>query len=157
MQCVIGDDIVSFNRREELEINEGGVREKFGVAPESIPDYLALVGDTADGIPGIPAWGAKSASTLLARYVHLDRIPPDARDWDVAVRGAERLASSLREHRSEASLYRQLATLRRDVPLRENLDDLEWRGVGRESFLELCDDLGFNDVRNRPHKWASLP
>jgi len=153
-QCVVGDRVVMFDRRREIVIDEDGVWEKFGVRPESIPDYLGLVGDTADGIPGVPSWGAKSASTLLARYVHLDRIPPQAGDWDVKVRGAERLAENLREHRREADLYRRLATLRRDVPLEENLGDLEWRGVHRNAFLELCDEFGFTDVRNRPHKWA---
>ena len=153
-QCVVGDRVVMFDRRRDKVIDEDGVWEKFGVGPESIPDYLGLVGDTADGIPGVPSWGAKSASTLLARYVHLDRIPPDAGDWDVKVRGAERLAAHLREHRREAGLYRHLATLRRDVPLDESLEDLEWRGVHRDAFLELCDELGFNEVRNRPHRWV---
>ena len=153
-QCVVGDRVVMFDRRREIVINEEGVWEKFGVGPESIPDYLGLVGDTADGFPGVPAWGAKSASTLLARYTHLDRIPLQADDWDVKVRGAERLAVNLREHRREADLYRHLATLRRDVPLQETLNDLEWRGARRETFIELCDEFGFNDVRNRPHKWA---
>lgn len=153
-QCVVGDRVVMFDRRREIVINEEGVWEKFGVGPESIPDYLGLVGDTADGFPGVPAWGAKSASTLLARYTHIDRIPARADDWDVKVRGAARLAENLRNHRREADLYRQLATLRRDVPLQETLDDLEWRGARRDAFIELCDEFGFNDVKNRPHKWA---
>jgi len=153
-QCVVGDRVVMFDRRRELVIDEDGVWEKFGVGPESIPDYLGLVGDTADGFPGVPSWGAKSAATLLARYVHLDRIPPDCADWAVKVRGAERLAANLREHRREADLYRHLATLRRDVPLGETLQDLEWRGVRRTAFFELCEELGFSEVRNRPHKWA---
>lgn len=153
-QCVVGGRVVMFDRRRELVIDEDGVWEKFGVAPESIPDYLGLVGDSADGFPGIPSWGAKSASTLLARYVHLDRIPAEAKDWDVQVRGAERLAENLRDHRQEANLYRHLATLRRDVPLEESLGDLKWKGVHRDAFLALCDEFGFNDVRNRPHKWV---
>lgn len=153
-QCVVGDRVVMFDRRREIVINEEGVWEKFGVGPESIPDYLGLVGDTADGFPGVPAWGAKSASTLLARYTHIDRVPAQADDWDVKVRGAARLAENLRNHRREADLYRQLATLRRDVPLQETLDDLEWRGARRDAFMELCDEFGFNDVKNRPHKWA---
>ncbi|MGZ8785812.1 MAG: 5'-3' exonuclease [Acidimicrobiia bacterium] len=153
-QCVVGDRVVMFDRRREIVIDEAGVWEKFGVAPESIPDYLGLVGDSADGFPGIPSWGAKSASTLLARYVHLDRIPAEAKDWDVQVRGAERLAENLRDHRQEANLYRHLATLRRDVPLEESLGDLKWKGVHRDAFLALCDESGFNDVRNRPHKWV---
>ena len=153
-QCVVGDRVVMFDRRREIVIDEDGVWEKWGVGPESIPDYLGLVGDTADGYPGVPSWGAKSASTLLARYTHLDRIPADAGDWDVKVRGAERLAANLRDHRAEAALYRQLATLRLDVPLTESLEDLEWRGVPRAAYLEFCDELGFNEVKNRPHKWV---
>lgn len=153
-QCVVGDRVVMFDRRREIVIDEDGVWEKWGVGPESIPDYLGLVGDTADGFPGVPSWGAKSASTLLARYTHLDRIPADAKDWDVKVRGAERLAANLRDHRAEAALYRQLATLRLDVPLTESLKDLEWRGAPRETYLEFCDELGFSEVKNRPHKWV---
>ncbi|MDR9451978.1 MAG: 5'-3' exonuclease H3TH domain-containing protein [Acidimicrobiia bacterium] len=153
-QCVVGDRVVMFDRRREIVIDEDGVWEKWGVGPESIPDYLGLVGDTADGYPGVPSWGAKSASTLLARYVHLDRIPADAEEWDVKVRGAERLAANLRDHRAEAALYRQLATLRLDVPLTESLEDLEWRGVPRAAYLEFCDELGFNEVKNRPHRWV---
>jgi 5'-3' exonuclease len=152
-QCVVGDRVVMFDRRREIIIDEDGVWEKFGVGPESIPDYLGLVGDTADGIPGVPSWGAKSASTLLARYVHLDRIPADHAEWDVRVRGAARLGANLQDHLQEAVLYRQLATLRRDVPLQEDLADLEWKGVPRERFLAFCDEFGFNDVKNRPHKW----
>lgn len=152
-QCVIGDDIVSFNRREQKEINEDGVREKFGVSPASIPDYLALVGDAADGIPGIPSWGAKSASTLLARYERIERIPADVEAWDVKVRGAARLSENLEASRDDAMLFRTLTTLRRDVPLDESLDDLEWHGVRRAEFEALCDELGFTDVRNRPHRW----
>ena len=153
MQCVIGDDIVSFNRREEKEINEDGVREKFGVSPQSIPDYLALVGDAADGVPGIPAWGAKSASTLLGRYERIERIPAHPAEWDVKVRGAARLSENLEANRDAATLYRTLTTLRRDVPLSETLDDLEWAGVRRDEFDALCDEFGFNEVRSRPHRW----
>lgn len=153
-QCVVGDRIVMFDRRREIMINEDGVWEKYGVGPESIADYLALVGDAADGIPGITAWGAKSASTLLARYVHLDRIPAEAKEWDVAVRGSERLAANLRDGLDDALLYRLLTTLRRDVPLTETLADLEWRGADREAFVALCDELGFNQVRERLHRWA---
>jgi 5'-3' exonuclease len=153
MQCVVGDSIVSYNRRERLEINEAGVVEKFGVEPRCIPDYLALVGDTADGVPGITSWGAKSASTLLARYGRIERIPSDPAEWDVQVRGAARLSENLEAARDDAILYRTLTTLRRDVPLTEELADLEWQGVDREAFSELCDELGFTDVRDRPHRW----
>jgi 5'-3' exonuclease len=153
-QCVVGDRVVMFDRRREIVIDEDGVWEKWGVGPESIPDYLGLVGDTADGFPGVPSWGAKSASMLLARYTHIDRIPANASDWDVKVRGAERLAANLGEHREDAALFRHLATLRLDVPITESLDDLEWKGVPREAYLEFCDELGFTEVKNRPHKWV---
>ncbi len=127
-QCVVGDRIVMVDRRRGMVIDEAGVWEKFGVAPESIPDYLALVGDAADGIPGIPAWGAKSASKLLGHYRRIERIPDDEATWEVEVRGAARLAASLRDHRDEALFYRTLTTLRRDVPISETIDDLRWRG-----------------------------
>lgn len=153
MQCVVGDSIVSYNRRERKEINEQGVIEKFGVEPRSIPDYLALVGDTADGVPGIPAWGAKSAATVLARYGRIEHIPADPAEWDVTVRGAARLSENLEAARDDAMLYRTLTTLRRDVPLVEELADLEWQGVDRAAFLALCDEFGFTDVRDRPHRW----
>lgn len=153
-QCVLGERVVTFNRRQATFLDEHGVVDKFGVHPESIPDYLALVGDTADGVPGLPGWGAKSAATVLGRYGRIERIPTDHRAWEVAVRGAARLAESLHAHRHEATLYRTLTTLRRDVPLPHDLADLEWRGVRREDFLALCDQLGFDDVRARPHRWA---
>ena len=154
-QCVIGDRIVTLNRRQQTIMNEDGVREKFGVSPESIPDYLALVGDTADGVPGLPGWGAKSASSVLARWRKLEAIPSKARDWEVSVRGGEKLAATLIERRQDAYLYRDLTTLRFDVPLTETLDDLEWRGVKKEPFLELCEELGFDTVQERPHKWQA--
>lgn len=155
MQCVVGDRIVSFNRREEKEYNEDGVIAKFGIPPVSIPDYLALVGDTADGVPGIPGWGAKSTSTVLARYGRLERIPSSESEWDVKVRGAARLSKNLEAARDEAALYRTLTTLRRDVPIEESLDDLEWQGVDQDAFLTLCDRFGFNEIRTRPHRWAA--
>ncbi len=152
-QCVIGDDVVLYNRRQRSFMNEEGVIEKFGVAPESIPDYLALVGDTADGVPGLAGWGAKSASAVLGRWRRLEQIPTKAGDWGVAVRSAEKLAETLRANQQTVYLYRTLTTLRRDVPLAENLPDLEWQGVKKEPFLELCDRWGFDDIRSRPHKW----
>ena len=152
-QCVVGQHIVTYDRRQQKMTDEDGVWERFGVAPESIPDYLALVGDSADGIPGIPAWGPKSASTLLARYGRIDRIPADPGEWEVEVRGAARLAANLQEQLEDAFLYRRLTTLRRDVPLKENLPDLEWLGVRREAFLEFCEEFEFTDVRERPHRW----
>ena len=127
-QCVRGDRVVCFDRMRRKRLDERGVVEKFGVLPQSIPDWLALVGDSADGYPGIPRWGAKSAGAVLGKYERLESIPADAAGWTVPVRGAAALAASLAMHRAEALLFRQLATLRTDVPLTESLDDLRWRG-----------------------------
>ena len=145
--------IVGFDRRNEKLVDAAGVREKFGVDPESIPDYLALVGDTADGIPGLPGWGAKSSSTLLARYGHLEHIPVSEGEWDVKVRGAAKLAATLREMREEAMLYRDLATLRTDADIPQSLEDLRWRGAVRDEFEALCDELGFRTLKARPRRW----
>lgn len=153
MQLVRGDKIVSLDRRKDIVVNYTGVIEKFGVVPESIPDYLALVGDAADGIPGVPRWGAKSSSTVLARYKHIEDIPDNSLLWDVTVRGAKSTADSLAAHRGPVALYKELATLRLDVPLRESLDDLEWRGAQRNGFINLCDELGFNQLKTSPTKW----
>ncbi len=155
-QCVDGERVVGFDRRKGEFMNETGVRAKFGVGPASIPDYLALVGDSADGLPGVPGWGAKSTGAVLGRYGDLEHIPLDASSWDVPVRGAARLAGAFREHVAPALLYRYLATLRRDVPLTESAAELEWAGAHREPFEELCDELGFADLRARPHRWAAL-
>ncbi len=145
--------IVGFDRRKGAFIDAEGVWEKFGVAPESIPDYLALVGDTADGIPGLAGWGAKSSSALLAEYGHLESIPAFEDDWAVKVRGASKLAAVLREGMEAAMLYRDLATLRTDAEIPQSLVDLEWKGVDREAFHELCDELGWTGIRERPHRW----
>ena len=152
-QCVDGDSVVTFDRRQEIQRNEQGVWDKFGVAPASIPDYLGLVGDTADGIPGLPGWGAKSTSTVLAHYRTIEEIPPSADDWDVTVRGSAKLAVTLDAHRGEALLFRELARLRRDVPLTEELADLEWHGADRDAYGALCEELGFTDLATRPHRW----
>jgi 5'-3' exonuclease len=141
-QCVRGDRVVTLDRRREIVLDEAGVQQKFGVSPESIPDYLALVGDTADGIPGIPRWGAKSAATVLGHLHHLERIPDDWEDWGVKVRGAAALAQNLREQRDDAMLYRTLATLRTDAPIEETLDDLRWEGPDRPALEALCEELG---------------
>ncbi|MCI0425776.1 MAG: flap endonuclease [Actinobacteria bacterium] len=153
-QVFLDDRIVGYNRREQKIINEAGVVEKFGVAPESIPDYLALVGDTADGVPGLPGWGAKSASAVLARYHRLELIPLDPMSWDVEVRGAANLAQTLKERFLEALLYRELTTLRLDVPIAETLEDLEWRGVPRDRFEVFCADRRFDLGAIRVHRWA---
>jgi 5'-3' exonuclease len=127
-QCVEDPIVVQLDRRRDGKISdEAGVREHFGVGPRSIPDYLALVGDTADGFPGLPGWGAKSAAAVLARYEHLDAIPDDARDWDVTVRGASKLAATLAMARDAAELFLDLATLRTDADVGD-VDDWEWRG-----------------------------
>ncbi len=153
-QCVRGQKVVMFDRHKVVEMDDEGVKEKFGVAPASIPDWLALVGDTADGIPGVPKWGAKSASTLLAVYHSIDRIPANASQWSVKVRGAEGLAASLREHRKDAALYRRLATLREDVPIQEKIADLRWKGARRQELEILCQELGESTWFQRVNIWA---
>ncbi len=146
--------VVGYERRNQKEVDEPQVIEKFGVVPESIPDYLALVGDSADGYPGLPGWGAKSAGAVLARYGRLEDIPLEASRWDVPVRGADKLAITLRRQIGEALLYRFLATLRGDVPLTESLEDLEWRGVPAEPFEEFCALHGFESLADRVPHWA---
>jgi len=153
-QCYGHPKIVGYDRRRQTFIDAAGVLEKFGVRPESIPDYLALVGDAADGLPGLQGWGAKSSSVLLERYGHLESIPLDPVRWDVKVRSADKLAVTLRRWMGDALLFRFLAQLRPDVPLAEDLTDLEWRGAQRHQFQELCDELGFDRLRERPEKWA---
>lgn len=152
-QMVIGDRIVTYNRREQKLLDEEGVVAKFGIHPESIPDYLALVGDTADGVPGIPGWGAKSTAAVLSRYPRLEMIPLDAAEWEVGVRGADRLAANLRDHQPEVYLYRELTTLRLDVPIEESLDELEWRGVPRRRFEGFCGRLGIDEGELRVDRW----
>lgn len=148
-QCVRADRVVCWDRRRDQLLDEAGVHAKFGVGPASIPDYLALVGDTADGIPGIPKWGARSAATVLAKYLHLEDIPDHASAWQVKVRGAETLAENLRARREDAVLYRRLATLREDAPLGDDLlGAMEWRGADRELLGALCDEL--DDTRFAP-------
>jgi 5'-3' exonuclease len=152
-QCVRGSRVACFDRMRRRILDEPAVIAKFGVSPESIPDWLALVGDDADGIPGVPRWGGKSAAALLARYEHLEAIPDDAAQWDVAVRGAAALSESLREHRVDAALYRLLATLRTDVPLVEGIEDLRWRGALRPELTSLCREIGDERFVERVHRW----
>jgi 5'-3' exonuclease len=153
-QCVVGDTIVLRDRMRKVTYDEAGVRAKFGVAPQSIPDYLALVGDSSDGYPGLPGWGSKSAAAILGRWLHLEDIPDSPLEWEVPLRGAVSLAATLRDHRAEAALYKRLATLNADAQVAEQLDDLEWRGVQREPFVSLCGELGFQTVGSRVHRWA---
>jgi 5'-3' exonuclease len=153
-QIVVGDRIVTYNRREQKVFDEEAVVEKFGIHPESIPDYLALVGDTADGVPGLPGWGSKSASAVLARFPRLELIPPDSADWGVAVRGAPKLAATLVEGRELAHLYRELTTLRLDAPIEDELADLEWKGVPEERFRSFCAAMAFDADAINVHRWA---
>ncbi len=151
-QCVRGSHVVMLDRRRKVTIDEAGVREKWGVPPASIPDWLALVGDSADGYPGLPGWGAVSAATVLAKYGTIEAIPDSAAQWGVKVRGAEKLAVTLASRRAEALLYKKLATLREDVPLRESLADLEWRGA-RAELREFCKRIGFEQFPARVRRW----
>lgn len=140
-QCVTGSHVVCLDRMRRKLMDEDGVVAKFGVRPASIPDWLALVGDSADGFPGIPRWGAKSAAAVLARYQTIDAIPDDAGDWDVKVRGAESLAENLRNGRADAALFRQLATLRIDVPLAESVEQLRWAGPDDAALRSLAERI----------------
>jgi 5'-3' exonuclease len=147
-QLVIQDRVVCWDRRRDIVYDEAAVIDKYGVPPASIPDWLALVGDKADGIPGVPTWGPKSSAAVLARYGHLEAIPAQVEEWDVRVRGARRLLENLEAHREQAFLYRRLTRLRTDVPLTERLDDLRWRGP-QERFEEFCQELGDSDLLTR--------
>jgi 5'-3' exonuclease len=154
-QLVSGKRIVCWDRRREIVIDEAGVLAKFGVRPESIPDWLAVVGDSADGYPGIPGWGAKSASAVLFHYKRLEAIPIDSQKWrvdSITPGRAATLSAALSSRRDEALLYRRLATLRTDVPLAENLRDLEWRGA-HPSLKDLCHDLGDDKLPARISRW----
>tara|TARA_B100001123_G_scaffold22019_1_gene24039 strand:+ start:152 stop:1024 length:873 start_codon:yes stop_codon:yes gene_type:complete len=152
-QMVIGTRVVLLDRRRRITIDEEGVKDKFGVLPDSIPDYLALVGDAADGIPGIPKWGAKTASTVLKRYTHIEAIPESHLLWDVEVRGAKSVAENLVIHKTDAFLYRELATLCVEVPILESIDDLKWVGANRSEYGELCKDMGFDGLASSPNQW----
>lgn len=152
-QSVDGDRIVCLDRRRQKVLDEDGVLEKFGVSPASMPDWLALVGDDADGIPGVPRWGARSAATLLAEYGRIEAIPEDPAEWTVKVRGAASLASNLNPALEDALLYRKLATLRRDVDLGEMPSDLEWRGARRGELETLCAELGDAQLLERVPRW----
>jgi 5'-3' exonuclease len=129
-QCVRGSRIVQLNRRSGVTLDEDGVVGKFGVLPESIPDYLALVGDTADGYPGLQGWGPKSSAAVLSKFLHLEAIPPDWRDWRLNVVSAGALSQTLRDQRDRAFLFRTLATLRTDIPLFQDVNELQWNGPG---------------------------
>ena len=154
-QCLRGHQVVQIDRVREREIDEAALLAQRGVEPASIPDLLALVGDTADGIPGLPGIGEKTAAILLRRYGRLEAIPADEASWDVPVRGAAKVAATLRDHRPEALLYKKLATLIEDVPLpQEDAEDLRFRGVPREAFEAWCDGIGVTTLKTRPTRWA---
>lgn len=152
-QLVRGDHVVLQDRMRRITYDEAGVIAKFGVGPRSIPDYLALVGDSADGYPGLRGWGAKSAGAVLSAYGHIDAIPDDPLEWKLPLRNASRLAATLRDNRDEALLYRRLAILDSDAPINDDLTELEWHGVPRDEFIGLCEELGLSTVRERVHRW----
>lgn len=153
-QVVDADRIVQVDRPRGRVYDEDGVRRRLGVAPGAVPDHLALVGDAADGIPGLPGFGATTSSRLLARYGRLEAVPAQGRDWEVDVRGAVRLAATLRERWDDVLLYRELATLRRDVALAHELSELRWEGVPADRWHDWCDEVGVGRLRERPHRWA---
>jgi 5'-3' exonuclease len=153
-QCVRGARVVQLDRRRREVRDESGVMRKFGVSPASIPDWLALVGDSADGYPGLPGWGATSAATVLARYGHLEHIPRLAAEWDVSVRGAARLATTLTEQRERALLFRRLATVRTDAPIGVDVDGLSWTGP-RPDFPAWSERLGTPSLHERAAKLAA--
>ena len=152
-QLVEGERIVCLDRRRREVYDEEGVTAKFGVPPESIPDLLALTGDSADGIPGLPRWGAKTSATVLACYGHIEDIPTSG-TWEVAVRGTTALQSILAEEYENALLYRDLATLRRDVPISASLHEVRWNGARRGEYEAICEELGFGRLASSPHRWA---
>ena len=153
-QCVQGDRIVQLDRRKGVVFDAVAVTEKFGVAPESIPDYLGLVGDSADGFPGLPGWGAKSASAVLARYGHLEHIPARVDDWDVAVRGGAKLAAILHDQFDLALLFRRIATIDYEAPTIGSVDELAWNGP-RADFAAVCDRIDAPRLVDRADRLAA--
>jgi 5'-3' exonuclease len=154
MAQLVGGKVVQWDRRQDKWFDTAGVQEKFGVLPESIPDYLALVGDAADGFPGLLGWGAKSAAAVLARYVHIEDIPPSAGQWDITVRSGAKLAKVLQDHLDDALLFRTLATLQPDAPVSASVDDMAWRGP-RPGFAEVAARLDAEQLVERAHRLAS--
>jgi 5'-3' exonuclease len=152
-QCLVGERVVQVDRRQKIVTDEARFRTVRGFGPRSMPDFLALTGDTADGIPGLTGFGEKSASVLLGAYEHLEQIPALPHHWTVKPRGALQLAATLATHRDEALHYRTLATLIEDVPLAESLDELRFRGVPRAEFEAWCDRLGVTTLRSAPRRW----
>ena len=153
MNLVDSSRVVLWDRRRNLTYTEAEVVERFGVSPSSIPDYLALVGDSADGIPGVPRWGAKGTATVLSEYGRMEDIPESYDDWTITVRGGKTLAQNLSANRENALLYKTLATLRMDAPVSESLQAVRWEGVPQREYLDLCDDLGLERLKDLPHRW----
>lgn len=151
-QMVDGDRVICWDRRREILLNEKGVTEKFGVSPESIPDFLALVGDSADGYPGIQGWGEKSTATVLAKYKHIEAIPKDPNKIPLSLGRATTLLENLQKNYKDALLFRELSTLRTDVPLKETLADLKWQGV-YPRFKKVCEELGNQSIPERITTW----
>ena len=151
-QMVDGDRVICWDRRREITLDDKGVAEKFGVSPESIPDYLALVGDAADGFPGIKGWGAKSTSAILAKFKHIEAIPKDPEKLPLSLGRATTLINNLQENYDDALLFRELSTLRVDVPLKEKLSDLKWQGA-YPRLKKLCKELGDERIPERVTKW----
>ena len=151
-QMVDGDRIVCWDRRREIILNEKGVVEKFGVGPKSIPDFLALVGDSADGYPGIQGWGEKSTATVLANYRHIEAIPSDPAKLGLGLGRATTLLENLKNNYEDALLFRELSTLRTDVPLKETLADLKWQGA-TQRLKKVCKELGSESILDRIKIW----
>lgn len=151
-QMVEGDRVICWDRRREITLNEKGVIEKFGVSPESIPDFLALVGDSADGYPGIQGWGEKSTSTVLAKFKHIEAIPKDPNKIPLGLGRATTLLDNLQNNYKDALLFRELSTLRTDVPLKENLADLKWLGATAR-LKKVCKELGSESIVDRIKLW----
>ena len=151
-QMVDGNRVICWDRRREITLNEKGVVEKFGVRPESIPDYLALVGDSADGYPGIQGWGEKSTAAALAKYKHIEAIPDDPKKLPLGLGRATTLLENLKTHYDDALLFRELSTLRTDVPIKETLTDLKWQGA-TPRLKKVCRELGSESVLERVKRW----
>jgi DNA polymerase-1 len=153
-QCLLGDSVVQVDRRQRKITNEATFRAHRGFGPRSMPDFLALAGDSADGFPGLRGFGKKSASLLIGAYERLECIPADSFQWKVALRGAERLAATLVERRHDAFLYRKLATLIDDLPVEESLEDLRFLGVPHARFMAWCDELAVSRLKTTPKRWC---
>ena len=153
MNLVDGSRVVVWDRRRGLIYAEAEVVARWGVSPASIPDYLALVGDSADGIPGISRWGAKGTAAVLSEYVYIENIPDLYEDWTITVRGGRTLAQNLAANRENAMLYKRLATLRSDAPISESLECVRWEGARQSDYLDLCDALGMERLSDAPDRW----